>query len=139
MGALESATVAFLLILPRAGIASAGARPLRHEVVLSERLYLATMAGDVGTTYYGLETRQMTERNPILRPFENRPAIVMAAQAGMVAGYVWVARKVGRKHPRAIAALHLALSVVNVASAVNNLRVVADYQRRLDRRAREQR
>jgi hypothetical protein len=139
VGVLESTAIVLLVILPGAGIASSGVAPLpglKTSVVVSERVYVATMVGDVATTYYGLETRQMTERNPILRPLQNRPAAVAALQAGMVAGYVWIARKVGRKHPRAATALHVALAITNVANTINNLWVVNDYRNRLARRAR---
>lgn len=92
-------------------------------------VYSSAVAFDYSTTYRGLQLGA-TERNPILRPLQNRPVALVATGAALDAAGVWAwNRYVGRKHPK-LAVLGLyAMSAARIWMASHNWQTIHAQRR----------
>jgi hypothetical protein len=81
----------------------------------STLVYAAVATSDASFTYYGLTHYRVGEMNPLVSPWEHRPAMMLGIGAGLDTGavYAWN-RIVGRQHPRIAAAGLYAVSAYRV-------------------------
>lgn len=81
--------------------------------------YLASLAGDVGTTAIGAATGRTEEANPLMKAFGNKGAAPLVA--GTSLGGMLLAKKLlGKNHPKLLKGLLYGMAGAHGGAAVNN-------------------
>lgn len=84
----------------------------------------ALQAADLGSTYYGIDTGRAREANGVMAPIlQNKPAAI-ALKAGVTVGTIYLASRVGRKHPTAAKVLLWSLNGVMAGVVAHNVQVI---------------
>lgn len=88
-----------------------GAQTALHSVDMITTVHALRLGGDA------------REGNPILRPFAQRPAALVAVSGGINALQMYTVVKLHRRHPKIARAWSLVLVGVEAYAVTNNLRV----------------
>ena len=97
-------------------------RPGGQVLVPLYASFIALQALDVHSTLRAVN-RGAVEANPIMAPFADRPAAMVAFKAGMAAGIVYMTERVRRHSPLAAIVMMAAFNSAYVTVVANNYRV----------------
>jgi hypothetical protein len=120
-------TLVVILALPE----PVQAQDRQQALKLPTMMFGAAALSDWMTTYHALKHYHVREANPILRPFDDQPAKMVALGAaidvGLAAGWNY---SVGRDHPRLAAAGLWAMTAFRAYLALHNMQNVKRSARR---------
>src|SRR5687768_11211681 len=95
-------------------------KPKSEGSKLAHILYLAGLAGDVGTTAYGAHKGLTEEANPLMKVFGNKGAAPLVAGTSL-ASYFLGRKFLKDKHPKLFKGLLMGMGGAHGAAAVNNV------------------